>query len=139
MTAISDAPRAPYSLEPTTFPCPALASLAGRAPLGGSREIVLGCFLAARIASDATASAGGLTAEQRATRAREAVAWLSTTAIPSNVRVALGRLIEATAGDAAAARAAIAAAVDSVITVTAGQLDPAARLELARLAQAVER
>jgi hypothetical protein len=133
---ISGAPRAPYALEPTVFPFPALATMAGRAPLGGPREIALACLLLGRIVRDATTTAGGgaLSPEQKSARALGAKHWLGSAAIPTPVRSALARLAESTAlGD----RKAIKAALDSVMTVTANHLDSAARLELGRLAQAI--
>jgi hypothetical protein len=128
------APRAPYGLEPTTFPFPALATMAGRAPLGGPREIALACFLVARIVGDESARHSTLTPEQKAERAQGVKHWLGAATIPSPVRNALSRLTDSTVG---ADRTAIQAALDSVMTVTANQLDPGARLELGRLAQAI--
>ena len=136
MTTANDAPRAPYSLEPTAFPFPALASLAGRAPLGGQREIVLACLLVARVVADAMNGNGLLTLEQRRARAREVSDWLAATTIPATIRAALTRLAEGTSEED---HDQSAAALDSVMMVTALHLDPAARLELGRLAQAVEK
>jgi hypothetical protein len=127
------APRAPYALEPTGFPLPALAAMAGRAPLGGPREIVLACFLVSRLVID-TAKGSVLTPEQRESRAQSAKHWLVSAAIPGQVKSALTRLAESTSsGDRSAAKTAL----DSVMTVTANHLDSAARLELGRLAQAI--
>jgi hypothetical protein len=131
-----DAPRAPYSLEPTAFPFPALANLAGRAPLGGQREIVLACLLVARVVADARSGNGLLTLEQRRARAREVSDWLAATTIPANIRTALTRLAEGTSSED---QAQSSAALHSVMMITANHLDPAARLELGRLAQAVEK
>jgi hypothetical protein len=129
-----NAPRAPYSLEPTAFPFPALATMAGRAALGGPRELALACLLVARIVGDATAPHDSLAPDQHQARASDARHWLGSAAIPTAIKTALSRLLEA-AGNRD--RKAINAGVDSVMTVTANQLDPAARLELARLAQTV--
>jgi hypothetical protein len=123
-------------LEPNSFPFPALAMLAGRAPLGGPRELALACFLVGRIVVDATEPAGGgaLSSEQRRVRAHGAKHWLGSATIPTPVRSALSRLAESSFSDD---RSAMKAALDSVMTVTANQLDSAARLELQRLAQAI--
>jgi hypothetical protein len=136
VTGNNDAPRAPYSLEPTAFPFPALASLAGRAPLGGQREIVLACLLVARVVADASDPNAPLTLDQRRARAKEVADWLVATTIPGQVKTALARLAEGTSSDD---RANLSSALGSVMMVTAGHLDPAARLELDRLAQAVEK
>ena len=135
---LSNAPRAPYSLEPTAFPCPAIVALCGRAPLGGPRETALACFVLARLVLDAR----GLPAELRKARAQGARHWLGAAAVPAAVRPALMRLADATADDSTGATGGdrgLKAALDSVIAVTANQLDGAARLELARLTQAVAR
>jgi len=48
----------PYALAPTSFRFPALAALAGRAPLGGQREVVLAAYVVARLAHDTLAERG---------------------------------------------------------------------------------
>lgn len=131
---MTGAPRAPYALEPTPFPFPSLAALAGRASMGGPRETALACLVVARLAADAMTAGASLSPEQRQDRAASARHWLGSAALPAAVRAALVRLADATAGGDAAA---VKAAVESVIAVTASQLDPGARLELTRLAQAV--
>ena|SRR5687768_16981032 len=108
--------------------------MAGRASLGGPRELALACFLVARIVGDATAAVDPLTPEQHGARALDAKQWLGSAAIPIPIKTALSRLLD---GAGNQDRKAIKAALDSVMTVTANQLDPAARLELARLTQAV--
>ena len=134
MSPVAGAPRAPYSLEPTVFPFPALATMAGRAALGGPREIALACFLVGRIVTEATTVGGPLLPEQKNARTQGAKHWLGAAAIPTPVRTALSRLAECAAADD---RQAIAGALDSVMTITASHLDSAARLELGRLAQAI--
>ncbi len=133
MTQYAGAPRAPYALEPTIFPFPALAALAGRASLGGPREVALACLVAGRLVVDSRVP-DGLTPDQRKVRAQRARHWLGSTAIPQGVRGALVRLVEATFAED---RDAVKEALDAVMTVTANHLDPAARLELERLAQAI--
>lgn len=108
--------------------------MAGRAALGGPREIALACLLVGRLVIDGTSDALALTPEQKRARALGAKHWLGAAAIPNPVRAALVRLAEATASDD---RDAVKAGVDSVMTVTANQLDSGARLELGRLAQTV--
>ena len=134
VSPISSAPRAPYALEPNAFPCPALATMVGRAPLGGPRELALACFVVARLVVDAISNSQPLSSDQRQTRVLGAKHWLGSTAIPTPVRAALAKLAEATPYED---RDAIKAAFDSVMTVTANQLDSGARLELGRLAQTI--
>jgi hypothetical protein len=125
--------RPPYGLAPTPFRFPALAALAGRAPLGGRREVALATYLAARLADDVLAE-NGLVAAVRAERAATARNWLSTVALPAPIRQPLARLIEASAGDAPGTSQALRA----VIAVTAEFLDRAARLEVEKLAETLE-
>ena len=127
------APLPPYAVAPPAFPFPALARLAGRAPLGGPREAVLACYLAARLAHDALDTPGGAVPPSlRHARTRGARAWLGAIALPSAVRGPVARLIDAsTADDPASLRSPLVA----VIAVTAAYLDPAARSELDRFAQ----
>jgi hypothetical protein len=113
--------------------------MAGRASLGGPRELALACFVVARVVAgddaDAGAEGGGsISPDQRRERIQAAKHWLAAAAVPGPLRMALTRLADAALeGD----RKAIRAAVDSVMTVTANQLDPAARLELGRLSQTI--
>jgi hypothetical protein len=93
----------------------------------------LACLLAARLVSVGTRGAA-VSADQRQIRAHAAKHWLGSAAVAASVRAALSRLVESTASDDPEATMA---ALDSVMTVTANQLDSAARLELGRLAQAI--
>lgn len=131
---MSSAPRAPYALEPTNFPFPALAIMAGRAPLGGPRELALACFVVGRMVVDSTVLTEVLSPEQRQGRAQGAKHWLGSAAIPTPVRAALNRLAESTI---AADLTAMKSALEVVMTITANQLDSGARLELGRLAQSI--
>jgi hypothetical protein len=111
-----------------------MASMAGRAPLGGPRELALGCFLVARIVRDTAAAPNGLTPDQIHFRVQGAKQWLGAAAIPAAARNSLARLVEASA---TRDRTTVLGALEVVMTVTANQLDQGARLELERLAQAI--
>src|SRR5687767_9792480 len=124
---IANEPRAPYSLEPNVFPLPALAALAGRAPLGGQRETALACFVVGRLIAGAWAS-NASASEQGRERLQGVKHWLGSATLATPLKQALTRAAEcASESDRMGAKTAI----DSVMTVTANQLDPAARLELA--------
>jgi hypothetical protein len=125
--------RPPYALEPAFFRFPALAALAGRAALGGPREVALATYLAARLAQD-TLPDRGLSHPTRAERAANARNWLSSITLPQAVRPAFSRLVEASSGTPAAASQALR----GVMAVTAQFLDAAARSELDQLAAALE-
>lgn len=122
----------PYALTTPTFRFRALASLAGRAPLGGAREVVIATYLVARLADDCRASRE-LPPATRMTRANAARTWLASVALPAAVRSTLTRLIEATEGEIAGVATALAA----VIVATAQYLDDGARMELERLGRAL--
>ena len=122
----------PYGLSTPTFRFRALAALAGRAALGGPREVALGVYLSARIVQDAL-SDQSLFDTTRSPRAAGARAWLATLTLPAQVRAALVRLIDASLEDALGMHAALA----GVIGTTATYLDGAARSELERLAQTI--
>lgn len=124
----------PYALAPTSFRFAALAALAGRAAIGGHREVALAVYVAARLADDMRTD-HGIAPAVRAERAGHARTWLSALApLPTTVRPAVQKLIDATAG----APPAAAAAARAVIAVTADFLDSAARLELDQLANALD-
>lgn len=130
---IQNEPRAPYSLEPISFPLPALAALAGKAPLGGQREVALACFVVGRLVASAWngQTAGSEHGRERLQGIRH---WLASATLAGPLRQALMKAAEcASEGD----KTGVKSALDSVMTVTANQLDPAARLELTRLTQAI--
>ena len=124
----------PYALASTPFRFPALASLAGRAALGGDREVALATYLAARLADDALADRG-LSQPARAERAASAKSWLSTLSLPAAIRTSLARLVEASGADPRS----VAPAIRSVLAATTSRLDQASRAELDRLAESFER
>src|SRR5689334_6706967 len=118
----------PYALAPTSFRFPALATLAGRAPLGGQREVVLAAYVIARLAHD-TLAERGVSPETRTERAAHARTWLATLALPTGARSALQRSIDASATHARGA----GEAMSGVIKAIDGFLDPPSRLELTQL------
>ena len=121
----------PYALPAPVFRFRHLAALAGRAPIGGAREVALACFVAARLVHDCCDPLLDLDDEHRAARYSGAKAWLGTIAIPAPVRTPVAKLAEASANGRADTMAplvsALARAADSF-------LDPAARAELDALA-----
>ena len=127
-------PNPPYAVEPTAFRFAGLASLAGRSALGGQREVALATYLAARLADD-TLPERGLSQPVRAERAAHAKTWLSTLALPPNLRSGLTKLVEASTGEPAAA----AAATSEVARLAAGFLDIRAQAELEQLVAALQR
>jgi hypothetical protein len=131
---ITGVARAPYSLRPVVFPLPALGASAARAALGGPRETALACLLVGRLVAELVEPELALSPELRKSRAQGARQWLSATTLTPPVRTALTRLADACVAEP---RGAVSQALESVMTVTANQLDPTARLELGRLSQAL--
>lgn len=134
VTPVNGAPRAPYAHEPTPFPFPHLAAMAGRAGMGGPREIAVACLVVAHLVRESCCAGSALSEEQRQHRAQGARQWLASAAVPPGVRTALVKLAEASAGENSGQ---VKGALDSVIAVTANQLEQGARLELARLSQMI--
>ena len=125
----------PYSLAPARFPCRALAARAGRAPLGGEREVALACWLGARLAL-ALLPPEPVPEPVRAARASAARGWLANLALPAATRAPLSRLVDASGGDSLPGAAA---AIRRVLGAASAQLDAASVAELERIADALER
>jgi len=107
------------------FPFHALAAYAGRAPLGRGREVALACLMAARLSSPGFAEP--LPASVRTARAAGASRWFASLALPSPLRVALGRVAAASAREGASA---LADALGAVIAAARKHLDEASVAEL---------
>lgn len=123
----------PYALAAPEFRFRALAALAGRAAIGGARELVLAVLLGARLVDGAVGDPP-LAAPMRRTRATAARAWLAALALPPTVRSTVARLLEATAGED---RDLLRDAWDAVMALATPSLDVAARAELRRLSAAI--
>jgi hypothetical protein len=121
---------------PRRFPWRALAALAGRQPIGGEREIALGCLMAARLASGAY-GAGALPPAVRAERAAGARVWLASLTVPPAIRAALTRVTDASARTPTPAPE-LAGAIRALVASAASQLDAPSRAELERLASEVD-
>jgi hypothetical protein len=124
----------PYALEANRFRFPALAALAGRAPLGGARESVLAALFTARLAEHRLAGLQSAPAENRA-RIDAARTWVASMALPAEVRSAVGDAVAVLAGRGTGSPAD---SVRRVMRVTATHLDPGARSELEQIARALE-
>lgn len=125
---------APHSLAFRTLPFRALASLAARSPMGGEREIVLGCFMAARLVSLVADPPGGdaVPVETRGERAAAARTWLAGLAMPATLRTLFARVVDASATDD---RAEIARRLVALTQSVERFLDEPAKAELDMLAE----
>ncbi len=124
----------PYALGAPSFPFRHLAAAAGRAPIGGTREVVLACFVVARLAADSPGA--GLPAEGRAARAAGAKAWLGTLTLPVSVRAPLAACAEASAGEPSTS---VAASVANLAEAAGSFLDAPSHAELDALAERLRR
>ena len=127
-------PLPPYALAAPTFPFPHLAGLAGRAPIGGAREVALACFVAARLAVECGPGLADAADPARAARATGAKGWLSTLALPNEVRAPLIRCVESTAQGSSRI---VGQELAALAAVGAGYLDVGSRAELETLAAAL--
>lgn len=124
----------PHALPPYALPSPSfrfwhLANLAGRAPIGGAREVALACFVAARLAADSTMAHEEATG--RSTRCAGAKAWLGTLALPAPVRGQLTRCAESSVDGGPVA---LSREVAALALAASSYLDPQSRAELEALA-----
>lgn len=127
------APLPPYALAAPNFPFRHLAVLAGRAPIGGAREVALGCFLAARLAADRVGENDG-DGPARAARAAGAKGWVGTLALPPAVRAPLQRCVESSASGS---RGAVRRELTALMTAAAPFLDAGSWGELEALTTAL--
>jgi hypothetical protein len=124
-------PLPPYALATPSFPFPHLAGLAGRAPIGGAREVALACFVAARLAAECSPGLADPDDHARAARVTGAKGWLGTLTLPPELRAPLLRCVESTAQGPARA---VAQELSAVAAAGAGYLDGGSRAELETLA-----
>jgi hypothetical protein len=128
----------PYALATPRFRFQALTAHAGRAPLGGDREVTLGVLMVARLAAGLLPPYT-LTQEDVKKRAELARHWLGTAAVPQAAKGAILNGIE-TAGrgdprETASALASTAATLEkhldaasvAELRVLAGELDAVTR------------
>ena len=120
-------PFLPYALLTPSFLFRHLAMQAGLAPIGGAREVVLGCFMAARLAAERGPAGLELTEEARQARAAAAKSWLATLTLPTAVRTPLARCIESSARGSVAI---VARDVTALRAACATYLDAGSRAEL---------
>lgn len=121
----------PYALQPAEFRFRSLAALAGQAPLGGTRELLLAALLIGRL-FDGAVGRYALPTLLRRRRATAARSWLSALALPVAARATLARAIDLSASDD---RRAMSEAWEHVVALVLPVLDGPARAEVRRLGQ----
>ena len=115
-----------FALAIPRFRFRALASFAGRAALGGDREVALACLVAGRLAAALLDPYSIAPADFRA-RSTGAKQWLASLSLPAGVRAALAQLADAVA---AGERSAVAAALTKVVSAAGHNIDEASAGEL---------
>lgn len=123
----------PYSLATPSFRFPALAALAGRAPLGGDRELVLACLMSMRLAAGAVGPSP-LPVVVRVERSANARAWLASLALPAAARTPFTKLADAAAEED---HASLRTTLQRVISACTPVLDGASRQEVERFAASI--
>ncbi|MEO5903661.1 MAG: hypothetical protein ABIQ55_06595 [Gemmatimonadaceae bacterium] len=86
----------PFALATPAFRFKALASHAGRASLGGDREVALACFVSARLIAGLLPPLA-IGSVDSATRAAAARQWLASIAVPAPTRAAATLVLDAVA------------------------------------------
>jgi hypothetical protein len=94
---------------------------------------VLAALMAARLAAGQTGP-HPLPLSLRISRAATARSWLASLALPATLRAPFARVVDASAGES---RAAVAAALATVIEVTGPHLDHPAQVDLRSIAHAL--
>jgi hypothetical protein len=120
----------PYALATPAFRFRALASHAGRAALGGDREIALACFAVARLAAGLLPPVM-LAPGDAATRATATRHWLASLTLPAPSRAAAAATIDAIARSN---RRGVAESLRALRDVAGPQLDSPSIAEIDDLA-----
>src|SRR5437868_14759975 len=90
-----------FALATPHFRFRALSTFAGRAALGGDREVALACLVVARLACGMLAP-NDIEAANAKSRSAAAKQWLSSLSLPSPIRIPLTHVADAVAtGDRA--------------------------------------
>jgi hypothetical protein len=116
----------PYAIATPVFRFRALAMHAGRAPLGGEREIALACYVVARLVAG-TLPPFMLSPAESTARATSAKHWLASLALPGNARAAASSAID---GVGAGNRRAAGTALRHLTDIAASHLDQSSVNEL---------
>lgn len=124
----------PYALATPAFRFRALASHAGRATLGGDREIALACFSVARLAAGLLPPVM-LAPGDAVTRANATRQWLASLTMPASSRAAAAATIDAISRGS---RRGAAESLMVLRSVAGPQLDSPSIAEIDDLANALQ-
>jgi len=131
-SVIGQQPR--FALATPRFRFRALAACAGRASIGGDREVAMACLVAGRLAAALLPpyTIGAADLKARSTGAKH---WLASLSLPAPVRTGLTHLADAVA---AGNRKTAATALTHLVSVAQRSIDEASATELVALAANLE-
>jgi hypothetical protein len=123
----------PFALAQPMFRFRHLAALAGRAPIGGAREVALASFVVARLVAERVDGSDD-ERPQRAARCLAAKGWLGTLALPQPVRGAATRCADLSVDGE---RGSLARDIRELMLAGSAYLDARSRNELDALARSL--
>ena len=131
-TVIGQQPR--FALATPRFPFRALAACAGRASLGGDREIAMACLVGGRLAAGMLPPYNIAAADLKA-RSTAAKHWLASLSLPAPVRSGFMHVADAVG---AGNRRNVADALTQLVSVAQRSIDEASSSELAAVAAGLD-
>ena len=126
-SVIGQQPR--FALATPHFRFRALASFAGRASLGGDREVAMACLVAGRLAAGMLPPLNIAHADAKG-RSAAARQWLSSLSLPPAIRTPLAQVADAVVSGNPATTAA---ALEKMLAAVSRNLDEASAAELRSL------
>lgn len=127
----------PYALAVPTFRFRHLALLAGRAPIGGAREVALACFVVARLAAECERGAPiDEDSSERVARSAGARTWLASLSLPAAIKTPATLCAELSGAGTAEG---VGQALRGLAHAASSYLDAASSGELEALAAALKR
>ena len=115
-----------FALATPHFRFRALSAFAGRAALGGDREVALACLVVARLACGMLAP-NDIQAADAKSRSAAAKQWLSGLSLPSSIRIPLTHVADAVA---TGNPLTTAAALEKMLVAVSRNIDEASASEL---------
>ena len=119
----------PFALAIPRFRFRALASFAGRASIGGDREVAIGCLAMGRLAATMLPPFHLSPVDVKA-RSAAAKQWLASHALPPAIRTPLSHIADSVA---TGSLTATAWAIEKLLTAVAEKIDEASATELRAL------
>ncbi len=119
-----------FALATPHFRFRALAAFAGRASIGGDREIAMACLVAGRLAATMLPPFQ-ISSSDAKTRSAAAKQWMGSLSLPAPVRAPLSQVADAVS---AGNPTSVAGAIEKLVVAVTGKIDDASIAELRSLA-----